>query len=163
MPLSYLRGDNSMAMDIRKIRKLIELLKEQSIAEIEICEGEDSVRINQFASGAGVISQPLPQQIIAPPQPQTIDAPEAATSKNVCDASNTINAPMVGTFYLTPSPDADAFVEVGQSVKTGDILCIVEAMKMFNQIEADRAGTIKAILVENGHPVEFGQPLFVIE
>ncbi len=156
-----------MAMDIRKIRKLIELLKEQSIAKIEIREGEDSVIINQFSSSQGFISQPMAPQTIGIPMgasPAPLAAEEApATSKNVYDSSETINSPMVGTFYLTPAPDAESFVELGQSVKTGDVLCIVEAMKMFNQIEADRAGTIKAILVENGHPVEFGQPLFVIE
>lgn len=153
-----------MAMDIRKIRKLIELLKEQNIAEIEIREGEDSVRINQLPSAnSHSIQHAVPTtspEILPPTKTTTL---EAETPKHLHDPANIISSPMVGTFYLTPSPDAKPFVETGNVVKTGDVLCIVEAMKMFNQIEADRAGTIKAILVENGHPVEYGQPLFVIE
>ncbi len=150
-----------MAMDIRKIRTLIALLKEQNIAEIEIREGEDSVRINQ-ASGAATIQHAPPAQISQAPAEITALTTEE-THAQPHNAANMITSPMVGTFYLTPSPDAASFSEVGQAVKIGDVLCIVEAMKMFNQIEADRAGTIKAILVENGHPVEFGQQLFVIE
>lgn len=158
-----------MAMDIRKIKKLIELAKESGIAEIEIHEDGESVRIslaNKFAA------QPM---MAAPAQtylaePQHAPAPAAApapTAKETAAASlankHVVKAPMVGTVYLAPSPGAKAFVEVGQSVKQGDVLCLVEAMKMFNQIEADKTGTITAILVSGGIPVEFNQPLFVIE
>lgn len=151
-----------MAMDIRKIRKIIELLKEQNIAEIEIQEGEDSFRVNQFSSNvpaqhiaAPAVTMPIMAQATQPAAPP---CKEPADDKLI-----TIRSPMVGTFYLSPSPDAKPFVQIGQSIKPGDVLCIVEAMKMFNQIESDRAGTIKAILIDHGHPVEFDQPLFIIE
>lgn len=155
-------------MDIRKIKKLIELVEESGISELEISEGEESVRISRAIS-----QQPMPIQNIqvAQPAPTIVNssADEKATqqvpsSQSQCAMTGyTIKSPMVGTFYRTPSPDSKAFVEVGQTVNVGDVLCIVEAMKMMNQIESEKAGTIKAILVENGQPVEFDQPLFVIE
>ncbi|ADM96495.1 acetyl CoA carboxylase, BCCP subunit [Dickeya dadantii 3937] len=141
-------------MDIRKIKKLIELVEESGIAELEISEGEESVRISR-APAPG--SYPIMQQAYAP-MPQF--APAAAPA---AISGHVVRSPMVGTFYRTPSPDAKAFVEVGQQVKVGDTLCIVEAMKMMNQIEADKAGVVKAILVESGQPVEFDEPLVVIE
>ncbi|EPU1600733.1 acetyl-CoA carboxylase biotin carboxyl carrier protein [Klebsiella pneumoniae] len=151
-------------MDIRKIKKLIELVEESGISELEISEGEESVRISRSAPAA---SYPVMQQAYAAPmmQPQ---APAAATAAAEAPAKaeisgHIVRSPMVGTFYRTPSPDAKAFVEVGQKVNVGDTLCIVEAMKMMNQIEADKAGVVKAILIESGQPVEFDEPLVVIE
>ena len=155
-----------MSMDMRKIRKLIELINETGIAEIEIREGEESVRISRETSR--MVS---PTVIAAPPQPFTeqphlspITAGTASASELKAPSDkHTVKAPMVGTVYLSPSPGAKKFVELGQTVKTGDTLCLIEAMKMFNQIEADKAGKISAILVESGVPVEFHQPLFTIE
>jgi acetyl-CoA carboxylase biotin carboxyl carrier protein len=153
-------------MDIRKIKKLIELVEESGISELEISEGEESVRISRAAPAA---SFPVMQQAYAAPmmQPQ---APAAAPAAAQADApakaeisGHIVRSPMVGTFYRTPSPDAKAFVEVGQKVNVGDTLCIVEAMKMMNQIEADKSGVVKAILIESGQPVEFDEPLVVIE
>lgn len=157
-----------MAMDMRKIRKLIELIQETGIAEIEIHEGEESVRISRETSKApAMISMPptytLPAETpsVAPAAaPQAVTPPEPAAAQM---NKHSIKAPMVGTVYLSPSPGAKAFIQVGQVVKPGDTLCLIEAMKMFNQIEADKAGTITAILVESGVPVEFNQPLIVIE
>jgi len=153
-------------MDMRKIRKLIELIKETGIAEIEIKEGEESVRIS-LTKGTPVVYQTPPSPIptaISEPEPR---APQIVTSTQEESAltanKHSVKAPMVGTVYLSPSPGTKAFVEVGQTVKMGDTLCLIEAMKMFNQIEADKAGKILSILVENGVPVEFNQPLFVIE
>ena len=153
-------------MDIRKVKKLIELLEESNIDEIEIKEGEESVRISRNSAQAAAAATafaappavaPAPAPAPAPAAPVAEPAPAApATSGHV------VNSPMVGTFYRSPSPSSPAFVEVGQTVKIGDVVCIVEAMKMMNQIEADKAGTIEAILVENGEPVEFDQPLFSI-
>ncbi len=150
-------------MDIRKIKKLIELLDESGVAEIEIKEGEESVRISRQMSA---VAAPIPQQIIAAPAaapavaaPATEEAPAAEPEIS----GHKITSPMVGTFYRAASPGATPFTEVGQTVSEGDTLCIIEAMKILNQIEADKSGTVKAILVENGQPVEFGQPLFVIE
>ncbi len=150
-------------MDIRKIKKLIDLIQESDVAEIEIHEGEESVRISRNSSTA-------PVMMAAPAMPAAIAAPAAAPAAPVAEAapaaSNTANAvksPMVGTFYRSSSPEVAAFVEVGQTVAVGDVICIIEAMKMFNQIEADRSGTVKSILVENGHPVEFDEPLIIIE
>ena len=143
-------------MDIRKIKKLIDLIQESDVAEIEISEGEESVRISRNGTAAPV-SYAAPAQISAPAA-----APAAPAAEKVSDA-NAVRSPMVGTFYRSSSPEAAAFVEVGQNVAAGDVICIIEAMKMFNQIEADRSGTVKAILVENGHPVEFDEPLIVIE
>jgi biotin carboxyl carrier protein len=154
-------------MDIRKIKKLIELVEESGISELEISEGEESVRISRAAPAA---SFPVMQQAYAAPmmQPQVAPAAPAAAAAEAPAAKaeisgHIVRSPMVGTFYRTPSPDAKAFIEVGQKVNVGDTLCIVEAMKMMNQIEADKAGTVKAILVESGQPVEFDEPLVVIE
>ncbi len=150
-------------MDIRKVKKLIELLEESGIAEIEIQEGEESVRISRYPQHAPVAA-PLPVAAVAP---AAIPAPEPAATTPAADSEaikgHVVKSPMVGAFYRAPSPGASAFVEVGQSVKVGDTLCIIEAMKLLNQIEADKSGVIKAILVENGQPVEYDQPLFIIE
>lgn len=152
-------------MDIRKVKKLIELLEESGIGEIEIKEGEESVRISRGVSGAPA---PAPSPAVAPPPAPTLVAPAASAapaepeSKSAQAEGHVVKSPMVGTFYRSPSPSSPAFVEVGKTVKAGDILCIVEAMKMMNQIEADAPGTIAAVLVENGEPVEFDQPLFSI-
>ena len=148
-------------MDIRKIKKLIDLIQESDIAEIEIHEGEESVRISRNSSAA-------PAMMMAPaaaPIAVAADAPAAATAETAAapNHDNAVKSPMVGTFYRSSSPETAAFVDVGQTVSAGDVICIIEAMKMFNQIEADRSGTVKAILVENGHPVEFDEPLIIIE
>jgi acetyl-CoA carboxylase biotin carboxyl carrier protein len=151
-------------MDIRKIKKLIELVEESGIAELEITEGEESVRIHRGGSSANI--QYAPQMMQAPaPAAAPAPAPAAAPVAEVVAApsGHVVKSPMVGTFYRSSSPEAKAFVEIGQSVKVGDTLCIVEAMKMMNQIEADKAGVIKEILVDNQEPVEFDQPMFVIE
>ncbi|HEX6549423.1 MAG TPA: acetyl-CoA carboxylase biotin carboxyl carrier protein [Gammaproteobacteria bacterium] len=152
-------------MDIRKVKKLIELLEESGIAEIEITEGEESVRISRYNAPAAapaqmMVSAPAPAQVAAVPA-----AAPAATSPSGKEipAGHQVKSPMVGTFYRASAPGAKAFVELGQSVKEGDTLCIIEAMKMMNQIEADKSGVIKAILADNGDPIEFGQTLFVIE
>jgi acetyl-CoA carboxylase biotin carboxyl carrier protein len=155
-------------MDIRKVKKLIELLEESNIDEIEIKEGEESVRISrngaQAAATAAAASYAPPQYAPPPPAPIPAAAPVAATEPAAAPAvsGHAVRSPMVGTFYRSPAPTSPAFVEVGSSVKVGDIICIVEAMKMMNQIEADKAGTIGAILVDDGEPVEFDQPLFSI-
>jgi acetyl-CoA carboxylase biotin carboxyl carrier protein len=153
-------------MDIRKIKKLIDLIQESDVAEIEIQEGEESVRISRTSSAAPVMVS-APAAPVAAPAAVAAPAPEAPAAEPVsAPAANTANAvksPMVGTFYRSSSPEAGPFVEVGQTVAAGDVICIIEAMKMFNQIEADRSGTVKAILVENGHPVEYDEPLIVIE
>jgi acetyl-CoA carboxylase biotin carboxyl carrier protein len=153
-----------MQMDIRKIKKLIELVEESGIAELEISEGEESVRISRAVSGqvAPMVNFAVPQ---APQAVQAAVAAPAATAAPAADSVSgyTLRSPMVGTFYRSSGPDAKAFVEVGQTVKVGDPLCIVEAMKMMNQIQSDKAGVVKSILVENGDTVEFDQPLFIIE
>lgn len=151
-------------MDIRKIKKLIELLEESGINEIEIREGEESVRITRTAAGAQH-AYVMPQHFApaAPPAPAASVTEAAVAAAPALPEGHAVVAPMVGTFYRAPSPGAKPFVEVGQSVSVGDTLCIIEAMKMLNQIEADKAGVIKAILVENGQPVEYGQPMFIIE
>ena len=154
-------------MDIRKIKKLIELLEESDVAEIEIHEGEESVRISRASAVAPVIAAaPAAAPIAAAPAPLP-PAAAASASDEVCDTEeqvegHTIRSPMVGTFYRAPSPGANAFVEEGDSVSVGDTLCIIEAMKILNQIESDIAGTVKKILVENGQPIEYDQPLFII-
>ncbi len=152
-------------MDIRKIKKLIELLEESGVAEIEIHEGEESVRISRYSSSAPA-APVAPQVVAAAPAPAAEPAApageETADSGDALPPGHVVTSPMVGTFYRAPSPGAKPFVEVGDTVSEGDTLCIIEAMKMLNQIEADVSGTIKAILVENGQPVEYGQPLFVI-
>lgn len=151
------------------IKKLIELVEESGISELEISEGEESVRISRAAPAA---SFPVMQQAYAAPMmqqpaqsnaaaPATVPSMEAPAAAEI--SGHIVRSPMVGTFYRTPSPDAKAFIEVGQKVNVGDTLCIVEAMKMMNQIEADKSGTVKAILVESGQPVEFDEPLVVIE
>lgn len=148
-------------MDIRKVKKLIELLEASSVDEIEIKEGEESVRISRN-TGAPVAMAAAPMPVapaIPAPAAPAVAAPAPAPA---ADTDNAVKSPMVGTFYRSPSPDAPSFVEVGQSVRAGDVLCIVEAMKMMNQIEADRAGTVTAIHAENGEPVEFDQPLITI-
>ncbi len=161
-------------MDIRKVKKLIELLEESGIAEIEITEGEESVRISRYGAGQAVAqivqaapttptsgtpppAGPVASSATVPPTTAAVDRPAAAPAENV------VTAPMVGTFYSGPAPGAKAFVELGTDVKVGQTLCIIEAMKMMNQIESDKEGKVTAILVKNGEPVEFGQPLFVIE
>lgn len=149
-------------MDIRKVKKLIELLEESGIAEIEIREGEESVRISRHSAGAQVLMA-APQNFPVAPPPVPAAAPAPPPAENAIPSGHVITSPMVGTFYRSSAPGNKAFVEVGQRVGVGDTLCIIEAMKMFNQIESDKAGAIKAILVENGQPVEYGQPLFVIE
>ena len=150
-------------MDIRKIRKLIELLKETGISEIEIKEGEESLRLSCFHQGQVA---PMPTPVAMPSQHIHVEKPHASAPAVEAAPKHTghqVCSPMVGTMYSAASPDAPAFVQVGKQVAVGDTLCIIEAMKMFNEIESDKAGVVKAILVENGSPVEFGQPLFVIE
>jgi len=152
-------------MDIRKIKKLIELLEESGISELEITEGEESVRISR--NGPAQHYAPAPMHYAAP-APAPVAAPAAApvaaaVAEKPVVSGHVVKSPMVGSFYRAASPTSKSFVEVGQSVKVGDTLCIVEAMKMMNQIQSDKAGVIKEILVENGEPVEFDQPLFIIE
>lgn len=153
-------------MDIRKVKKLIELLEESNINEIEIKEGEESVRISRSSSVQPAYApMPMVQAPAQPQQPMTqpAPAPAAATQPAAAEpAGHSVRSPMVGTFYRSPSPTSAPFVEVGQSVKAGDVICIVEAMKMMNQIEADKSGVIEAILAEDGQPVEYDQPLIVI-
>lgn len=148
-------------MDIRKVKKLIELLESSGIDELEIHEGEESVRLSRHNKGVALQPAPLPAAAPAapPPGPQAVSE---ATAEEPIDG-HVIKAPMVGTFYTAPSPGAKPFVEVGKRIETGDTLCIIEAMKILNQIEADASGVVTAILVENGQPVEFGQPLVVLE
>ncbi|MDR0218343.1 MAG: acetyl-CoA carboxylase biotin carboxyl carrier protein [Enterobacteriaceae bacterium] len=150
-------------MDIRKIKKLIELVEESGISELEISEGEESVRISRVMAPQGM---PVTQQYISAPVQQPVQAaatPAPAVAEKPAEVSgHTVRSPMVGTFYRSPSPDAKAFIEVGQHVNQGDTLCIVEAMKMMNQIEADKTGVVKAILVQDGQAVEFDEPLVVI-
>jgi len=149
-------------MDIRKVKKLIELLEESNINEIEIKEGEESVRISRGAAAPLMQAAPMMAAPVAAPAAPAA-APVASTeAAPAAPAGHTVNSPMVGTFYRSPSPSAPAFVEVGKSVKAGDVICIVEAMKMMNQIEADKSGVIEAILVEDGQPVEYDQPLIII-
>jgi acetyl-CoA carboxylase biotin carboxyl carrier protein len=150
-------------MDLRKLKTLIELVESSGIAELEISEGEERVRITRTAASAQQAYAPAPQPVIAAavsaPQPA---APTAEPAKPAEAEGHVVKSPMVGTFYRSASPGSKAFVDVGQSVNSGETLCIIEAMKLLNEIEADQSGVIKAILVENGQPVEFGQPLFVI-
>ena len=152
-------------MDVRKVKKLIELVEESGIAELEISAGDESIRINRYATGAAVAAAPVMAAAPAAPAaaPEAATTPAASAEAPAIPAGHTVNAPMVGTFYGSPSPTAGPFVEVGQTVNVGDTLCIIEAMKMMNQIESDHAGTVRAILVQDAQPVEYGQPLFVIE
>ncbi|RZS77004.1 acetyl-CoA carboxylase biotin carboxyl carrier protein [Pigmentiphaga kullae] len=152
-------------MDLRKLKTLIDLVAESGIAELEITEGEGKVRIVKFAQGGQFTAGPAVQAYQVMPQAAAAPAPAAEAAPApapVVAQGHVVKSPMVGTFYRAPNPGAAAFVDVGQAVKEGDPLCIIEAMKLLNEIEADKAGTIKEILVENGQPVEFGQPLFVI-
>ncbi len=151
-------------MDLRKLKKLIDLVQESGISELEVTEGEEKVRIaKHFAAPAGQATYMMPA---AAPLPMAAPAAAGASSVDLDDDDeidgHPVKAPMVGTFYRSSSPGSEPFVEVGQTVKEGDTLCIIEAMKLLNEIEADASGTIKAILVENGQPVEFGEPLFII-
>ncbi|MCC0182954.1 acetyl-CoA carboxylase biotin carboxyl carrier protein [Aeromonas hydrophila] len=151
-------------MDIRKIKKLIELVEESGIAELEISEGEESVRISRNFSGQVTAAPQMIMQQAAAPVAAPAAAPVAAAqAADAIPSGHLMRSPMVGSFYRSSSPEAKPFVEVGQHVNVGDTLCIVEAMKMMNQIESDKAGVIKAILVENGQAVEFDEPLFIIE
>lgn len=150
-------------MDIRKVKKLIELLEESNINEIEIKEGEESVRISRGPAGAVAYAPaPMMAPAAAPAPAAPAAAPAEAAAPAATSAANAVLSPMVGTFYRSPSPSSPSFVEVGQSVKAGDVICIIEAMKMMNQIEADKSGVVEAILVEDGQPVEFDQPLVTI-
>jgi acetyl-CoA carboxylase biotin carboxyl carrier protein len=150
-------------MDLRKLKKLIDLVQESGIAELEITEGEEKVKI---VKGGMVSMTAAPAVMAVPPAPPapSAAAPAAAPSAPPAEGQegHVVKAPMVGTFYRSPSPDAKAFVEVGQAVKEGETICIIEAMKLMNEIEADASGSVKAILVENGQPVEYGQPLFIL-
>ena len=156
-------------MDLRKIKKLIDLLEESNLAEIEIKEGEESVRLARVPRGT-VMAAPAPvQQQVEAPRPAAPAAPAPALSADAVGKStkdvpdgHTVRSPMVGTYYESPSPDKPAFVKVGQTVKAGETLGIIEAMKMFNPIEADVSGTVRAVLVKNGQPIEFDEPMFVI-
>ena len=157
-------------MDLRKLKKLIDLVQESGIGEIEITEGEEKVRISRQGAAQPLIMAAPPMQQMPMPAPGTAPAPAAGTvppgalgAKPGEPAGHQLKSPMVGTFYRAPSPGAPAFVEVGQAVTKGQTLCIIEAMKLLNEIESDATGTVKAILVENGQPVEYGQGLFVIE
>jgi acetyl-CoA carboxylase biotin carboxyl carrier protein len=148
-------------MDIRKVKKLIELLEESGIAEIEIHEGEESVRISRAIYAQPTMVAAAPAPVAAAPAPAA--APVVEVSASAIPSGHQVTSPIVGSFYSSPSPNAKAFVEVGSSVSVGDTLCIIEAMKIMNQIEADKAGVIKAILAKSGDPIEYGQPLFIIE
>ena len=153
-------------MDIRKVKKLIELLEESGVAEIEISEGEESVRISRFPTGAAAAPAPMMHYAPAPAAHAPAPAPSpmaAAAPTPPAKNDHNVTAPRVGTFYASASPGAKAFVDIGSEVQVGDTLCIIEAMKMMNQIESDKAGRVTAVLVKNGEPVEFGQPLFIIE
>ena len=160
---------NKKTMDIRKVKKLIELLEESGIAEIEIHEGEESVRISRGSTVAAApqainVTAPAP---VAAPAPVPVNTPsslpDTSSSDDYADEGHVITSPMVGIFYTSPSPEEPAFFEVGKEVKAGDVICIIEAMKIMNQIEADAGGKLVRVLVENGEAVEYGQPLFVIE
>ncbi|BBF83850.1 biotin carboxyl carrier protein of acetyl-CoA carboxylase [Aquitalea magnusonii] len=154
-------------MDLRKLKKLIDLVEESGIAELEVTEGEEKVRITrvsantqQIAYAQPMMQMPMQQQVAAPAAAAPAAAAEAPAAAN---NANALKSPMVGTFYRSASPGSKPFVEVGQSVNAGDTLCIIEAMKLMNEIEADRSGVVKAVLAEDGQPVEYGEPLFIIE
>ena len=149
-------------MDIRKVKKLIELLEESGIAEIEITEGEESVRISRYPQNMPWAA-PGMMAVGGAPQPHAAAPAEGPPKPPPPPEGHTIPAPMVGTFYSSPAPGAKPFVQIGSKVEVGDTLCIIEAMKMMNQIESDKSGRVTAVLVKNGDPVEFGQPLFIIE
>ena len=147
-------------MDLRKLKKLIDLVQESGIAELEITEGEERVRIAKSIAGAPMMM--APQQHYLPPAAVAAPAAPTAPAEDAIPEGHVVRSPMVGTFYRAPAPGSKNFVEVGQNVGAGDTICIIEAMKLLNEIEADQGGVIKAILVENGQPVEYGEPLFVI-
>ncbi len=148
-------------MDLRKLKKLIDLVEASGIAELEITEGEEKVRIAKSIAGAPMMMAP-PQQVFHAAAPAAAVPAAAAPAEDAVPEGHIVRSPMVGTFYRAPAPGAKVFSEVGQTVSAGDTLCIIEAMKLLNEIEADQGGVIKAILVENGQPVEYGEPLFVI-
>ncbi|OYW37996.1 MAG: acetyl-CoA carboxylase, biotin carboxyl carrier protein [Hydrogenophilales bacterium 12-61-10] len=148
-------------MDLRKLKKLIDLVEASGIAELEITEGEEKVRIAKSIAGAPMMMH-APQQMMHAPAPAAPVVAPAAPAEDAIPEGHVVRSPMVGTFYRAPAPGAKNFAEVGQSVSAGDTLCLIEAMKLLNEIETDVAGVIKAILVENGQPVEYGEPLFVI-
>ena len=151
-------------MDLRKLKKLIDLVEESGIAEIEVTEGEEKVRITRSLAAPQPVYAAAPAVAAAPaPAAAAPAAAAGAPAAPARDLSKAQTSPMVGTFYRAPGPNAPVFVEVGQSVNAGDTLCIIEAMKLMNEIEAERSGVVKEILVENGQPVEFGEPLFIIE
>jgi acetyl-CoA carboxylase biotin carboxyl carrier protein len=153
-------------MDLRKIKKLMELLEESGIAEIEVKEGEESIKLSRNSSSlAAPVQQVMQQPVFASQQQSTevVDSASAIKETKINENKNTVNSPMVGTFYASASPESKPFVTVGQAVKKGDTLCILEAMKMMNQVQAETDGKILEILVDNAEPVEFDQPLFVIE
>jgi acetyl-CoA carboxylase biotin carboxyl carrier protein len=148
-------------MDLRKLKKLIDLVEASGIAELEITEGEEKVRIAKSIAGAPMMMAHAPQQMMHAPV-AAVAAPVAAPVEDAIPEGHVVRSPMVGTFYRAPAPGAKNFAEVGQSVSAGDTLCLIEAMKLLNEIETDESGVIKAILVENGQPVEYGEPLFII-
>ena len=151
-------------MDLRKLKKLIELVEESGIGELEITEGEEKVRISKSASSTQTyVTAPPVMQAVSPAGAEPVAAAPAPAGAESLPEGHIVKAPMVGTFYRTSTPGANPFVEVGQAVKAGETLCIIEAMKLLNEIESDKDGIIKAVLVENGQPVEYGEPLFVIE
>ena len=151
-------------MDIRKVKKLVELLEESGLAELEIHEGEESVRISRHSSAPVAVPAAAAPAPLAPPAGQPADTPASfEVEEDLLPDGHVVTSPMVGTFYASSSPGAAAFVDVGQNVKLGDTLCIIEAMKILNHIEADVAGVVEAVLAENSEPVEYGQPLFVIK
>ena len=149
-------------MDLRKLKKLIDLVQESGIAELEITEGEEKVKIVKGGTVTVAAAPIMAMPAAAPAAPALAAAPAAAEAPEAGQEGHVVKAPMVGTFYRSSSPDAKPFVEVGQAVKEGDTICIIEAMKLMNEIEADASGVVKAILVENGQPVEYGQPLFIL-
>ena len=151
-----------MAMDLRKLKKLIDLVQESGIAELEITEGEEKVKIVKGGAVSVMPGPAVPLPALERAAPPAAAAATAAPAAEPAVEGHVVKAPMVGTFYRSPSPDAKPFVEVGQTVKEGDTVCIVEAMKLMNEIEADAGGVVKAILVENGQPVEYGQPLLIL-
>ncbi|AXT45263.1 MULTISPECIES: acetyl-CoA carboxylase biotin carboxyl carrier protein [Chromobacterium] len=151
-------------MDLRKLKKLIDLVEESGIAELEVTEGEEKVRITRVSAAPQMAyAQPMTALQVPNAQSAAVAAPVAEAAAPASNDKNAMKSPMVGTFYRSPSPGAKSFIEVGQNVNAGDTLCIIEAMKLMNEIEADRSGVVKAILVEDGQPVEFGEPLFIIE
>jgi acetyl-CoA carboxylase biotin carboxyl carrier protein len=154
-------------MDLRKLKKLIDLVEESGIAELEITEGEEKVRISRSTPSmqqqAAPVASPQAYQVNSASAPQPLPVTPATAAAEVLPQGHLVKSPMVGTFYRSSAPGSNPFVEVGQSVKEGETLCIIEAMKLLNEIESDKSGVIKAVLVENGQPVEYGEPLFVIE